>query len=179
MDSEITDQAGPQLVVPVSNARYALNAANARWGSLYYALYGTYAIDELDGRERAGGFNAVRAGAVVDAARQFLDRSVPLAAGSHALARAYRVRAGQLDVELPDCVSCLKDPTLFVGYTGRPEQPESVLLRHHGLHIDIQIDRSHPIGSTDAAGVKDVVLESALTTIMAVSYTHLTLPTKA
>jgi len=166
VDSEITDQAGPQLVVPVSNARYALNAANARWGSLYDALYGTDAIDELDGRERAGGFNAVRAGAVVDAARQFLDRSVPLAAGSHALARAYRVRAGQLDVELPDGVSGLKDPTLFVGYTGRPEQPESVLLRHHGLHIDIQIDRSHPIGSTDAAGVKDVVLESALTTIM-------------
>jgi len=163
VDAELAQQAGPQLVVPIMNARYALNAANARWGSLYDALYGTDAIPETEGREKAGSYNPVRGTAVVAFARQFLDEAAPLAGGSHGSARGYAVVSGQL---LVDGVGALQDPAQFVGYTGEAAAPRSLLLRHHGLHIEIVIDRSHPIGAQDAAGVADVVLEAALSTIL-------------
>ncbi len=166
VDEEVASLAGPQLVVPVMNARYALNAANARWGSLYDALYGTDVIPESDGAERAGDYNPVRGKKVIAYARAFLDAHCPLASGSHADARSYAIVDGQLAVELQDgATSTLAEPSLLRGYTGMQDSPSCVLLRHHGLHIEIQIDRQHPIGSTDAAGVKDVVLEAALTTI--------------
>jgi malate synthase len=163
VDDELAQQAGPQLVVPVMNARYALNAANARWGSLYDALYGTDAIPETEGREKTGAYNPVRGAAVVAFARQFLDEAAPLVGGSHAQAKAYRVSDGQL---IADGAGPLQDTAQFVGYTGSAEAPATVLLRHHGLHLEIVIDRGHPIGKTDAAGVADVVLESALSTIL-------------
>ena len=159
-------QAGPQLVVPMSNARYALNAANARWGSLYDALYGTDAIAEDNGRERAGGFNPRRGAAVIAYGRDLLDRVAALAAGSHAQATAYRIENGALVIDTAAGKTTLADPSLWIGYSGQADAPTSVLLRHNGLHIDIQIDRNHQIGSTDLAGVKDIVLEAALTTIM-------------
>jgi len=163
---EIAEIAGPQLVVPVMNARYALNAANARWGSLYDALYGTDAIGEDDGCGRAGAFNPRRADRVIVLVRDFLDETVPLAAGSHRHAVAYSVRQQQLSVELQDgSVTTLAEPSGFVGYRGDAGGPTAILLKNHGLHIEVQIDRAHPIGRTDVAGVKDVVLESALTTI--------------
>ncbi len=163
VDDELALQAGPQLVVPVMNARYALNAANARWGSLYDALYGTDAIAETEGRGKTGAYNPVRGAAVIAFARQFLDEAAPLAGGSHAQAKGYRVEAGRLVVE---GVGALQEPAQFVGYRGAAEAPSSLLLRHHGLHLEIVIDRAHPIGKTDAAGVADVVLESALSTIL-------------
>lgn len=163
VDDELAIQAGPQLVVPVMNARYALNAANARWGSLYDALYGTDAIPETEGREKTSAYNPVRGAAVIAFARQFLDEAAPLAGGSHAQATAYRVSGGQLIV---DGVGPLKEAAQFIGYRGAAEAPSSVLLRHHGLHLEIVIDRDHPIGQRDAAGVADVVLESALSTIL-------------
>jgi malate synthase len=170
VDSELASQAGPQLVVPILNARYALNAANARWGSLYDALYGTDAIPEGEGAERqtaAGGYNPVRGARVIAYARRFLDETFPLAMGSHVDASAYRVVGGQLQVELKGEVSMgLAQPAAFVGYQGPAAQPASVLLRHNGLHVDIRIDRSTPIGASDAAGVADVVLEAALSTIL-------------
>ena len=166
VDPEIGQLAGPQLVVPVMNARYALNAANARWGSLYDALYGTDVIPESDGASRAGDYNPVRGRKVIDWARDFLDRFCPLASGSHRDARAYRVGDQQLIVELASGeTSRLAEPTQFRGYCGLPTAPGNLLLRHNGLHIDIQIDPQHPVGATDPAGVKDVVLEAALTTI--------------
>ncbi len=166
VDDEIARLAGPQLVVPVMNARYALNAANARWGSLYDALYGTDAIAEDGGLERSGGFNPKRGAAVIAYARDFLDRIAPLAGGSHADATGYAVAGGGLSVSLADgSATGLKEPTGFAGYTGSADAPETVLLAHHGLHAEVVIDRSHPIGKTDAAGVADVVLEAALTTI--------------
>ncbi len=167
VDREITDTAGPQLVVPILNARFALNAANARWGSLYDALYGTDAISEDDGAERGGGYNRVRGDKVIAYARRLLDDAVPLSSGSYAAATAFRVVDSQLQVELGDSSQVgLADPAQFVGYTGDPDDPASLLLINHGLHIEILIDRDSPIGSTDPAGVKDVVLESAITTIM-------------
>jgi len=166
VDAELALQAGPQLVVPMSNARYALNAANARWGSLYDALYGTDAISEEGGRERAGGFNPARGAAVIAFGRSFLDRVAPLATGSHAQATAYRVEHQALVVDTDSGPTALADPTLWVGYSGAPDAPTAVLLRHHGLHIEIQIDRQHQIGATDSAGVKDLLVEAALTTIM-------------
>ena len=166
VDTEIAEQAGPQLVVPLSNARYALNAANARWGSLYDALYGTDALSEADGATRAGAFNPVRGRKVRDYAYTLLDQAAPLARGSHAQACAYGVADGTLQVRLGDgTVTQLQDPQRFVGYAGAPADPHAILLINHGLHIEIQIDRSHSMGSTDPAGVKDVVLESAVTTI--------------
>jgi len=167
LDAEFTLQAGPQLVVPVTNARYALNAANARWGSLYDALYGTDAIGEMDGATRAGGYNPARGDKVIAFARRFLDQSIPLAQGSHADARSYAVQDGRLSVQLAGgAASTLADPGLLLGYRGQPAAPEALVFRHHGLHFEIQIDASHPIGRQDKAGVKDVLMEAALTTIM-------------
>ncbi|TDG15062.1 malate synthase G [Seongchinamella unica] len=166
VDPEVATLAGPQLVVPVMNARYALNAANARWGSLYDALYGTDVIPEEGGAERAGAYNPVRGDKVIAYARDFLNKHCPLATGDHTLARAYTVADGQLQVALQTGDSTgLADPTQFAGYSGSEDGPESILLRHNGLHIEIQIDPASPIGATDAAGVKDLVLEAALTTI--------------
>ncbi|MEM9256840.1 MAG: malate synthase G [Pseudomonadota bacterium] len=166
VDEEVARLAGPQLVVPVMNARYALNAANARWGSLYDALYGTDVIAEDDGAERAGAYNPVRGDKVIAYARAFLDRHCPLADGNHAEATGYRIADGALQVTLTgDTHAGLADPEQLRGYTGAADAPSCVLLRHNGLHIEIQIDRTSPIGSGDAAGVKDVVLEAALTTI--------------
>ncbi|ORA22784.1 malate synthase G [Mycobacterium aquaticum] len=168
VDDEITTTAGPQLVVPILNARFALNAANARWGSLYDALYGTDVIGEDDGAEKGSGYNKIRGDKVIAYARKFLDESVPLAAGSWSDATGLKIDEGQLLVEYGDDLSTgLAAPEEFVGYTGELGQPQwSVLLKHHGLHIEILIDPDSPIGSTDAAGIKDVVLESAITTIM-------------
>jgi len=167
VDSEITQQAGPQLVVPVMNARYALNAANARWGSLYDALYGTDAISEDDGAEKGKGYNPRRGEKVIAFARAFLDQAAPLAQGSHADASAYRIEQGQLRVTLEDgSVSGLAEPAKFVGYQGEPLSPKAVLLKNNGLHFEIQIDPTSPIGQTDAAGVKDVLVEAALSTIL-------------
>ncbi|MDN6876370.1 malate synthase G [Pseudomonas citronellolis] len=167
VDTEITQQAGPQLVVPVMNARYALNAANARWGSLYDALYGTDAISEDDGAEKGKGYNPRRGEKVIAFARAFLDQAAPLAQGSHADASAYRIEQGQLRVTLEDgSVSGLAEPAKFVGYQGEPLSPKAVLLKNNGLHFEIQIDPTSPIGQTDAAGVKDVLVEAALSTIL-------------
>ncbi len=168
VDDEITSTAGPQLVVPILNARFALNAANARWGSLYDALYGTDVISEEDGAEKGSGYNKIRGDKVIAYARNFLDEAVPLAAGSWSDATGLKIDDGQLLVEYGDGLSSgLATPEQFVGYTGELGQPQwSVLLRNHGLHIEILIDPDSPIGSTDAAGIKDVVLESAITTIM-------------
>jgi malate synthase len=165
VDPEIADLCGPQLVVPVMNARYALNAANARWGSLYDALYGTDVISGEGGAAIGLGYNALRGAKVIAYAKQFLDDIVPLADGSHADATAYAIEAGQLIAVGPNGSLSLANPVQFSGYTGNAANPSSVLLRHHGLHIDVEIDRTHPIGATDGAGVKDVVLEAALTTI--------------
>ncbi|NRF66352.1 malate synthase G [Aquincola sp. S2] len=171
VDDELALQAGPQLVVPILNARYALNAANARWGSLYDALYGTDVIPETGGAERGGAYNPARGNQVIAYARRVLDQAAPLicngAAGSHAQATGYRIQGGQLIVSLPWGRSAtLVDAAQLVGYQGDPAAPSSVLLRHHGLHLDIRIDRATTIGAGDAAGIADVVIESALSTIL-------------
>ena len=166
VDPEIAHIAGPQLVVPVMNARYALNATNARWGSLYDALYGTDAIPEEGGAERGGSYNPLRGDRVIAWAKDFLNTHCPLTRGSHANATAYAICEGQLRVSQTEGTEAqLTDPSQLVGYTGDAESPESVLLCHNGLHVEIQIDATHPVGATDAAGVKDICLESALTTI--------------
>ena len=167
VDAELALQAGPQLVVPILNARYALNAANARWGSLYDALYGTDAIAEDGGAEKGRGYNPVRGAKVIAFARGVLDQAAPLATGSHADATAYAVVNAQLAVTLKDgTVTGLRDHGAFVGYQGEPGAPSSVLLTHNGLHLDIQIDRTTTIGQSDAAGISDVIVEAALSTIL-------------
>ena len=167
VDRELAEQAGPQLVVPINNARYALNAANARWGSLYDALYGTDAIDQSGDMAPGKGYNPVRGDAVIAFARDVLDSSIPLAAGSHKDVVAYQVKAGRLNAKLNDgSESGLAAPELFAGYNGSADAPTSLLFLHNGLHIDILIDKSSPIGAQDPAGVKDVILEAALSTIM-------------
>ncbi|HXO55847.1 MAG TPA: malate synthase G, partial [Mycobacterium sp.] len=167
VDDEITTTAGPQLVVPVLNARFALNAANARWGSLYDALYGTDVIPESDGAEKGTSYNRVRGDKVIAYARKFLDEAVPLASGSWTGATGLSVEDGQLQVATADGSVGLASPEKFIGYTGELGSPDwSVLLVNHGLHIEILVDPQSPIGKTDAAGIKDVVLESAITTIM-------------
>lgn len=167
VDDEIAKQAGPQLVVPITNARYALNAANARWGSLYDALYGTDVISEENGAERGKGYNPVRGEKVIAYVRAFLDETVPLRGYSHKDAVQYAVVNGVLTVTVKDGqATTLRDEGKFVGYQGSPEQPSAILLKNNGLHIEIQVDRNHPIGQTDPAGIKDVYVEAALTTIM-------------
>ena len=167
VDDELALQAGPQLVVPLLNARYALNAANARWGSLYDALYGSDVISEEDGASKVGGYNPVRGAKVVAYARQFLDQAVPLAKGSYQDAVAYSVDGNNLAVKLKDGSSTgLKDEKQFVGYQGNVSSPSSLLLRNNGIHIDIQIDKTKIIGLSDPAGVNDVVVEAALSTIL-------------
>jgi malate synthase len=166
VDPEIASIAGSQLVVPVTNARYAVNAANARWGSLYDALYGTDAIPEDAGATRSLGYNRVRGSRVVAKVRQFLDRTVPLALGSHQEVIRYRLDSGMLCATLQnDLQTGLAHLGQVVGYRGDADSPSAVLLQHNGLHIEISIDRGNPIGKDDAAGIADVILESAITTI--------------
>jgi malate synthase len=166
VDAEIATIAGPQLVVPVNNARYALNAANARWGSLYDALYGTDVIDEAEGAERGAVYNPVRGAQVIEYGRRFLDEYFPLVGASHRDALGFRIDAAGLTVALPsDATTTLCDPAAFQGFQGDPAAPKVVLLMHHGLHVEIHIDAAHEIGRTDRAGVSDVVLEAALSTI--------------
>ncbi|SFE82160.1 malate synthase G [Alteribacillus iranensis] len=167
VDDEIAKQAGPQLVVPLTNARYALNAANARWGSLYDALYGTDAIREESGAERTSEYNPVRGKKVIEYAKQFLDEIIPLTEGSHQQATQYVVRDGELGVILENGTeSLLKEKTKYKGYQGQEESPEAILIENNGIHFEIQIDRDHPIGKTDAAGIKDILMEAALSTLM-------------
>ncbi|MGE2817865.1 malate synthase G [Mycobacterium heidelbergense] len=167
VDDEITTTAGPQLVVPVTNARFALNAANARWGSLYDALYGTDVIPETDGAEQGTSYNRIRGDKVIAYARRFLDEAVPLSSGSWAEATGVSIDDGQLKITSGPDSTGLARPEQFVGYSGELGSPDwSVLLVNHGLHIEILIDPESPIGKTDAAGIKDVVLESAVTTII-------------
>ncbi|MFY9179461.1 MAG: malate synthase G, partial [Venatoribacter sp.] len=167
VEPEIGQIAGPQLVVPIMNARFALNAANARWGSLYDALYGTDAISEEDGAEKGSSYNKVRGDKVIAWARNFLDTAAPLLGASHADSTGYAIEGGKLVVSLKDGnTATLKNASQLVGFNGDLAKPNAILLKNNGLHFEIQIDPTSAIGSTDAAGVKDVLLESALTTIM-------------
>ncbi|MDR3369078.1 malate synthase G [Rhodoferax sp.] len=167
VDDEIARMAGPQLVVPVMNARFALNASNARWGSLYDALYGTDAISEADGAEKGKGYNKVRGDKVIAFARTFLDEAVPLVAGSHADSVGYKIVDGKLVVSLKGGTnSGLRNDAQLIGFQGEAAAPAAILLKNHGLHFEIQIDAGSPVGQTDAAGVKDLLMEAALTTIM-------------
>jgi malate synthase len=166
IDPEISRIAGPQLVVPISNARYALNAANARWGSLYDALYGTDAVPETDGAARGPGFNRIRGDRVIAVAKEFLDESVPLAGGSYADATRFSVADGQLVVHTREGALHLATPAHFAGYQGEPASPAAILLKHNGLHIIIRIDRQGAIGTNDHAGINDITMESAVSTIM-------------
>ncbi|MCM3115534.1 malate synthase G [Neobacillus sp. MER 74] len=167
VDEEVALKAGPQLVVPVDNARYALNAANARWGSLYDALYGTDAISEEGGAKRAEAYNPIRGGKVIVFAREFLDQAIPLKQFSHKEAVKYSIVDGRLAVLLGNGATVgLQDEPKFCGYQGNPGEPSAILLKNNGLYFEIQIDPGHPIGKTDRAGVKDIFIESALTTIM-------------
>ena len=163
VDPEIATIAGPQLVVPIMNARYALNAANARWGSLYDALYGT---DALGVPPPAGPYDVQRGAEVIAWVRAFLDEVVPLASGSHADVNRYAVISGRLAAHLPEGPVGLDQPPDFAGYIGEAEMPDSVLFRHHGLHIELVLDADHPVGKSDRAGIADVVIESAVTSIM-------------
>ncbi|AHL36331.1 malate synthase [Pseudomonas brassicacearum] len=167
VDDEIARMAGPQLVVPVMNARFALNASNARWGSLYDALYGTDAISETDGAEKGKGYNKVRGDKVIAFARAFLDEAAPLAAGSHVDSTGYKIVDGKLVIALKGgSNSGLRDDAQLIGFQGDASAPAAVLLKHNGLHFEIQIDANTPVGQTDVAGVKDILMEAALTTIM-------------
>ena len=166
VDREIAEQAGPQLVVPLSNLRYALNAANARWGSLYDALYGTDAIPDTDGAEKTAAFNPKRGAAVIARARAFLDDNAPLADGSHADATRYSIEQGRLVVTLKDGPTGLANPEQLAGFHGEANAPTAVLLKHNDLHFEIQIDANDAIGKTDAAHVKDVLIEAAVSTII-------------
>ena len=167
VDPEMATMAGPQLVVPVMNARFALNAANARWGSLYDALYGTDAISNDGGAEAGKTYNPVRGAKTIAFARNFLDQSAPLASGSHKDSTGYSIAEGALVVSLRDgSQTTLAHPEKLIGFTGEADNPTGILFKNNGLHFEVQIDRSHLIGKDDAAGVKDIVMESALTTIM-------------
>ena len=167
VDDEIALMAGPQLVVPVDNARFALNAANARWGSLYDALYGTDVISEQDGAEKgAGGYNPVRGNRVVAYAADFLDQHLPLTEGSHGAVSSYSVVNGELNIVLESGIeSRLQNPDQFAGYAGAAEKPDGILMLNNGLHLEIQIDPNDSIGKDHPAGVKDILMESAVSTI--------------
>ena len=167
VDPEMATMAGPQLVVPVMNARFALNAANARWGSLYDALYGTDAIPEADGAEISGSYNPVRGAKVIEFARNVLNEAAPLATGCHKDSVRYSIRDGKLVVTLTNgSETGLQDEAQLIGYNGDAEAPTSILLKHNGLHLDVKVDRDSQIGSTDAAGISDIIVEAALTAIM-------------
>ncbi len=166
VDAELAVLAGPQLVVPILNARYALNAANARWGSLYDALYGTDALSEANGCEKGTGYNPKRGAKVIEYCRYVLDRCAPLKKGSHIDSTGYSVKGGKLVVSLKSGNTTLADAKQFVGFQGDAKAPTSLLFKHNGLHLDLQINKSHPIGKTDPAGVSDLVAESALSTIL-------------
>ncbi|MEW4278767.1 malate synthase G [Priestia megaterium] len=167
VDSEIAYQAGPQLVVPVNNARYAINAANARWGSLYDALYGTDAISEENGASRTSSYNPIRGEKVIAFAKNFLDEVIPLVQSSHAEVVQYNLKNGKLVAQLNDgSLTELQEEEKFVGYQGEEESPDALLFKNNGLHFEVQIDRTDSIGKTDDAGVKDILMEAALTTIM-------------
>ena len=166
VDEEISKVAGAQLVVPVMNARFSLNAANARWGSLYDALYGTDMISEEDGAERSGPYNPIRGNKVIDFSKSFLDDSVPLASGKYKDVTGFKVQNGSLEINVSDqSVSTLSDESQFIGFTGEEDSPKSILLKNNNLHIEIQVDNEDSVGKDDPAGIKDVVLESAVTTI--------------
>ena len=166
VDAELAVLAGPQLVVPILNARYALNAANARWGSLYDALYGTDALSEDHGCEKGTCYNPKRGAKVIEYCRYVLDRCVPLKKGSHIDSTGYSVKGGKLVVSLKSGNTTLADSKQFTGYQGDAKAPTSLLFKHNGLHLDLQINKSHPIGKTDPAGVSDLVAEAALSTIL-------------
>jgi len=167
VDEEIAKLAGPQLVVPVNNARFALNAANARWGSLFDALYGTDVISEADGAEKTKTYNEVRGFKVVQYAKNFLDKALPLSSGSHHDSENYAIVDGQLIVRLQGNLQVtLADNKQLIGYSGQIQNPTNILFKNNGLHIDLQIDSQSQIGRSDKAGIKDIILESALTTIM-------------
>lgn len=167
VDAEIATMAGPQLVVPINNARYALNAVNARWGSLYDALYGTDVISDEDGAEATGTYNPTRGNKVILKAREYLDTIAPLATGSHVESQSYQLSDAGLSVMLADgSKTTLQDPSQLIGFQGEIDSPTAILVCHNGLHAEIQFDNSHPIGKTDPSGMKDIVLESAITTIM-------------
>ena len=166
VDPEISKIAGPQLVVPVMNARFALNAANARWGSLYDALYGTDVIPEENGAEKGGSYNPIRGDKVIEFSKKFLDETFPLVAGSFADVTAFQIKAGKLQITLADQSQVsLSDESKFEGFSGSEDNPKGILLKNNNLHMEIQIDRSDSIGSQDPAGIKDVLVESAITTI--------------
>ena len=166
VDPEIKTIAGPQLVVPVMNARFALNAANARWGSLYDALYGTDVISESDGAEKVGGYNPVRGDKVIDFAKNFLDETIPLAEGSYKDVLGFEFVDGNIQAVLPDSLKVqLKNPAQYIGYRDDSNDAYSLLFKNNNLHFEIQIDSNHPIGQTDKAGIKDILMESAITTI--------------
>ncbi|MGJ4149488.1 malate synthase G [Corynebacterium macclintockiae] len=166
IDPEVGTTGGPQLVVPILNARFALNAANARWGSLYDALYGTDAISEENGQEKGTGYNKVRGDKVIEWGREFLDRVVPLESGSHKDVTKYAVESGQFTATIDGNDVHLRNPEVYAGFGGDKANPTDILLYNNGLYIDIQIDPESPIGKTDKAGVKDLNLESAISTIM-------------
>ena len=166
VDPEIASIAGPQLVVPVMNARFALNAANARWGSLYDALYGTDVISEEDGAEKAGAYNPKRGAKVIEFSKKFLDENIPLSQGSYKDITAFQILDGKLQITLSDQTqTTIEDDSKFIGYVGTTENPTGILLKNNLLHLEIQIDRNDSIGSDDPAGIKDVLVESAVTTI--------------
>ena len=166
VDPEISEIAGPQLVVPVMNARFSLNAANARWGSLYDALYGTDMISEEGGAERGGAYNPVRGDKVIEFSKTFLNKTIPLSQGTFQEVTSFQVHDGNLEVTLSDQSKVgLKDNSKFIGYTGEPGNPSGILFKNNGLHLEIQVDREDSVGKDDAAGIKDILIESAVTTI--------------
>ena len=166
VDPEISQIAGPQLVVPVMNARFSLNAANARWGSLYDALYGTDMISEEGGAERGGAYNPVRGDKVIEFSKSLLNETVPLSQGSYQEVTSFQIKEGHLEVNLSDQSKVsLLDTEKFIGFRGEPDNPTGILFKNNKLHIEIQVDREDSVGKDDAAGIKDILIESAVTTI--------------
>ena len=166
VDPEISETAGPQLVVPLMNARFALNAANARWGSLYDALYGTDMISEEEGAEREGAYNPVRGDKVIEFSKTFLNQTIPLSKGSYQDITSFQIIDGSLEITLSNQSKVgLREDNKFIGYKGEPDNPSGILLKNNKLHIEIQVDREDSIGKDDSAGMKDILLEAAITTI--------------